>query len=141
MPLQQEKAPDGHTFKFDLQPAYKIKRRGFMHIIIKLLRQKNNYLKQFETISAHEYHRLCLGDYSHIDQFYQERQKLLNAIDKIDQKLKTIKPVHISEQDKKAFRLLIQEKRKITLAVGQKDLLIHAYLNDTKYDTVKDQIA
>ena len=109
--------------------------------VIKLLRQKNDYLKQFEKISAQEYHRLCLGDYSHIDQFCHNRQKLLNIMDNIDKQLKNIKPKAISEKDKKTMLSLIQEKKKITLNVLQKDLLIHAYLNDTKQETVKAQIA
>ena len=55
--------------------------------------------------------------------------------------LKKAKPKAISEKDKKTMLSLIQEKKKITLTVLQKDLLIHSYLNDTKYDTAKDQIA
>ena len=112
-----------------------------MKEIINLLRQKNDYLQQFERISSKAYHRLCLGDYSHIDTFYHDRQRLLNIMDQIDKQLNSITPVAVSEKDKKTMLSLIQEKKKITMSVLQKDLLIHSYLNDAQYDTAQEQIA
>ncbi len=112
-----------------------------MKKIIKLLQQKNDCLREFEKLSVQEYHRLCLGDLSHIESFYHHRQRILKMIDDIDRKLKTIKTASISEKDKKTMLDLIQEKKKITLTVLQQDLLIHSYLNDQRHDIAEDQIA
>ena len=114
-----------------------------MKKIIKLLKRKNDCLREFEKASVQEYRRLRLGDLSHIESFYHHRQKILKIIDNIDRELKTTTTASISEKDKKTMLDLIQEKKKITLTVLQQDLLIHSYLNDQRHhdDIAEDQIA
>ncbi len=112
-----------------------------MKLVIDLLRQKNNYLFQFEKISTLECQRLQKGDYSHIKQFYYSRQIILDAIENLDIQLKKYNPEKISEKEKKTVIQLLRKKREVTLAILQKDILIHSYLNDLQYDIVEDQIA
>ena len=113
-----------------------------MKLVIDLLKQKNNYLSQFEKISSLECHRLQSGDYSHLEQFYYSRQVILDAIENIDIHLKRHSVQSISEIEKKKVLGLLQKKRKITWAILQTDFLIHSYLNDSQNkDVVEDQIA
>ena len=108
---------------------------------VDLLKQKNNYLVQFEKISSLEYHRMQSGNHNNIKQFYYSRQIILDAIASIDKHLNTYQTQDISEEDKKTVLSLLQQKRKITLAILQTDILIHSYLNNLQYDVVEDQIA
>lgn len=112
-----------------------------MKLVIDLLRQKNNYLYQFEKISTLECQRLQKGDYSHIKLFYHSRQIILEAIENLDLQLEKYPPQKISEDHKKTIAKLLRKKREVTLAILQKDILIHSYLNDLQYDIVEDQIA
>ena len=113
-----------------------------MKLVIDLLKQKNNYLSQFEKISSLECHRLQSGDYSHLEQFYYSRQVILDAMENIDIHLKKYSVQSVSEVEKKTVLKLLQKKRKIAWAILQTDLLIHSYLNDShSADIVEDQIA
>ena len=112
-----------------------------MKLVIDLLRQKNNYLFQFEKISILECQRLQKGDLSHIEQFYYSRQIILDAIENLDIQLKKYNPEKISKKEKETVIQLLRKKREVTLAILQKDILIHSYLNDLQYDIVEDQIA
>lgn len=112
-----------------------------MKLVIDLLKQKNNYLAQFKRIGDFESHRLQSGDYSYIEQFYYSRQIILDAIESIDKNLKQYTAQKTSEEDKKTIMALLKKQKEITLAILQKDLLIHSYLNDLQYDVVESQIA
>ena len=113
-----------------------------MKWVIDLLRQKNNYLTQFETISSFQCHRLQSGDHSHLEQFYYSRQVILDAIENIDTHLKKCSVQSISSAEKNLVRALLRKKRKITWNILRTDLLIHSYLNKAhKVDIVEDQIA
>jgi len=112
-----------------------------MKPVIDLLKQKNNYLSQFEKMNVFECRRLQSGDYSHIEQFYYSRQIILDAIENIDNSLKTYRVQKVSEENKKTILNLLNEKRKITLSILRQDIIIHSYLNDLQYDVLENQTA
>ena len=112
-----------------------------MKLVIDLLKQKNNYLIQFKKLGDFELHRLQSGDYSHVEQFYYSRQIILDAIENIDKTLRKYKVQRTSEEDKKIVLALLKKQKEIAMAILQKDILIHSYLNDLQYDVVESQIA
>jgi len=115
-----------------------------MKQVIELLKQKNNYLTQFNHISAREYHRLQSGNYSNysdMKKFYQDRKVILDAIDDIDLYLKHYQIQSSSPEDKELIIKLFKQNRELTMCILQKDLFIHYYLNDLQSDVVEDQIA
>ena len=112
-----------------------------MKTVLDLLQQKNKYLERFEQLSARQYLRLCAGDFTHIRAFSKERQKLLKSIEHIDsflkqQKFNTLNPAH-----KQSLEQLLEKKKKIIKAILNKDLLIHARLNEKEDKKFRKQIA
>ena len=113
-----------------------------MKPIIKLLQQRNNYLLEFSKISAIEHQRLQSGDYNGLNQFYDDRQTILEAVENIDKSLSQYKDQKISEKDKQEITKLLQEKRQLIWNILQKDILVHSYLNGLQGNKiVEDQIA
>lgn len=96
---------------------------------------------KFKKISSLEYDRLRSGDYSHIKKFYYSRQIILDAMSNIDKTLKSYTAQKISEEDKKAILALLKKQREIKMAILQKDIIIHSYLNDLQYDLIESRIA
>ena len=113
-----------------------------MKLAIDLLQQKKDYLKEFEKINSVECNRLRAGDYNHIQQFYYNRQIILDAISNIDKHLKECEAQAFSEEEKQLVRSLFQNMRGLITSILHTDILIHSYLNDLQYDdSVKNQIA
>lgn len=112
-----------------------------MKLVIDLLQQKKDYLIEFEKINSVECNRLRAGDYSQIEQFYYNRQIILDAISNIDKHLKECEVETFSDEDKKAVKNLFQKMRALVTSVLHTDILIHSYLNDLQSDSIKDQIA
>lgn len=112
-----------------------------MKLVIDLLKQKHNYLMQFKKIGSLECDRLHSGDYSQIERFYYNRQIILDAIENIDKNLKNYMVQNTSEEDKETISILLKKQREITMAILQKDIVIHSHLNDLQYDLVESQIA
>ena len=113
-----------------------------MKPLIDLLRQKNNYLVQFEKIGSFECRRLQAGDYSRLERFYYRRQIILDVIENIDKHLKKHKTGELSGRHKKTALKLFQEQRKIVKSILRQDMIIHSCLNSLPgEDRIEDQIA
>ena len=112
-----------------------------MKTVINLLEKKNNYLSQFEQLSSFEWKRICGGDFSNIESFYYSRQIILDAIDRIDYKLKKYK-LSLSDKDiQKKIMPLLQKKHKIIMSILHKDLLIHSNIRDLESGLLENRIA
>lgn len=100
--------------------------------MIDMLKKKNFYLELFESINNEELNRIKKGDFSNIESFYYDREILLNAMDKIDEKLKQYKLEQfddVSENSKRKIISLLKNKKQFIYTILNQDMQIHDTLN------------
>ena len=100
--------------------------------MIQLLKQQISYLKDFQQINQEEEKRIYQGDTTNLEAFYYDRELLLNAVDKINKKLKIQsidQYVGVGNIQKDTVRELLKEKRKILHDILNQDMEIHSRIN------------
>ncbi len=100
--------------------------------MIDMLKKKNFYLELFESINGEELSRIKTGDLSNLESFYYDREILLNAMDKIDKKLKEYKLEQfddVSENSKRKVVGLLKNKKQFIHTILNQDMQIHDTLN------------
>lgn len=81
--------------------------------IVTLLNQKNHYLEKFYTANETELLNFSQGNFESLEQFYQDREKLLEIIRYIDQQIEQ-EPVNAAE-------ISAEQKREISTSLAVKD--------------------
>lgn len=81
--------------------------------IVTLLNQKNHYLEKFYTANETELLNFAQGNFDSLEQFYQDREKLLEIIRYIDQQIEQ-EPVNAAE-------ISAEQKREISTSLAVKD--------------------
>ena len=100
--------------------------------MIDILKKKNFYLELFESINSEELNRIQQGDLSNLESFYYDREILLNAMDKIDQKLSQYKLEQfddVSETSKRKIISLLKNKKQFICTILNQDMQMHDTLN------------
>ena len=113
--------------------------------MIELLGQKNSYLIEFQKLNKEELVRIKNGEYQNLEAFYYDRELLLNAIDKVDEKLGHYKVedfTDVSEESKRKVIYLLRNKRQFLMHILNQDMQIHEQLGDhSSLETKEDKIA
>lgn len=100
--------------------------------MIQLLKKQVSYLKDFQKINLEEGKRIYQGNLTNLEAFYYDRELLLNAVERIDQKLKTKNIDHyegVGNKEKSIVVQLLKEKRKSICEILNQDIEIHSLLS------------
>ncbi len=92
--------------------------------LISLLSQKNHYLEKFYSINEAELARFAVGDFDHVEIFYQNRERILEIVRYLDQEFETL-----NKGLPESASLTVDERRDITQALKEKDQFVEQILN------------
>ena len=108
--------------------------------LFQLLEQKNSYLVEFHKINMDELKRLAEGSINNLENFYYSREILLNAINKLDDKISTnkIKSLKVNKEEKKKLINILSLKRKMVLSILDQDLTIISLVDQLKKSNTTD---
>ncbi len=81
--------------------------------IIDLLNHKNHYLEKFYSLNETEILNFSKSDFSHLEAFYQDREKILETIRYIDEQ--------IDSEQTRIFEVNVAHKRSIAEALAIKE--------------------
>lgn len=81
--------------------------------IINLLNHKNHYLEKFYSLNETELLNFAKSDFSHLEEFYQEREKILETIKYID--------AQVDNEQTEIFEVSTPNKREIASALAVKE--------------------
>ena len=108
--------------------------------LFQLLEQKNSYLLEFHKINMDELSRLAEGSINNLENFYYSREILLNAINKLDDKISSnkIESLRVNKREKKRLIDILNLKRKMVLSILDQDLTIISLVNQLKKSSTAD---
>lgn len=109
-------------------------------LLFKVLEQKNSYLLEFHKINMHELNRLAEGCIDNLENFYYSRELLLNAINKLDDKISKNslnKNLKVNKTQKKKLMNILNLKRKMVMSILDQDLTILNLVNKIKNGNIK----
>lgn len=91
-----------------------------MERVITLLQQKNHFLEKFYTLNESELLSFAQGNFDDIELFYQNRERIIEAIQYIDTEIQKINGVA-----NEAFVLSMTEKQMMKEAMAIKEEYVH----------------
>ena len=100
--------------------------------LLEILEQRNSYLLEFHKINVNEMDRLNEGCIDNFENFYYSREILLNAIDRIDNKLSRYNDVQANPEEKKKLEEILRMKRDMTSSILDQDLVIMSLVEELK---------
>ncbi len=109
--------------------------------MIELLSKKNSYLIEFQKLNKEELGRLKNSNFQNLEDFYYDREILLNAISRIDQELSHYKVEDfkdVSEESKRKIIYLLRNKRQFLVYILNQDMQIHEQLGDQMSSGVEE---
>ena len=110
--------------------------------VIDLLGRKNGYLVDFQTLNSEELARIEQGNFANLEAFYYDRELLLNAMEKLDHKLREYSVDELGSTQspfKEKILELLKNKRKFIHNILDQDMAIHDSLSASS--VVKAKIA
>ncbi len=102
--------------------------------MVLLLQKKLGYLQDFQNLNQEEWERINQGDISNLEAFYYDRELLLNAMDRIDKRLRGYNVDQcdgVNEESKGKVLSLLQKKRKAIYNILNQDMKIHGILSSS----------
>ncbi len=108
--------------------------------LFEVLEQKNSYLLEFHKINMNELNHLAEGCLDHLEDFYYSRELLLNAINRLDDKISQKnwdKNLKINKAEKKKLVEILNLKRKMVMSILDQDLIILSLVDKIKKDSIK----
>jgi hypothetical protein len=114
-----------------------------MEHVLKLIQERNSYLRKFYTINKAELFRLGEGDFTRLEFFYKNRENLLDMIShmesSIETKLKVIPVAQaISPTVKSEVREELDFKDQIISEILKQDVEILSIIEKTKNQIIKE---
>ena len=109
-----------------------------MFSLFETLNKKNSYLLEFHKINMNELDRLAEGCIDNLENFYYSRELLLNAINKLDNKisLKNLdENLKVNKTDKKRLTDILNLKRKMVMSILDQDLTIISLVDKIKKES------
>ncbi|MDE0092872.1 MAG: hypothetical protein OXN83_06275 [Oligoflexia bacterium] len=108
--------------------------------LFQLLEQKNSYLMEFHKINMDELQRLAEGSMDNLENFYYSRELLLNAINKLDNKIShnKMESLRVNKREKKKLIDVLNLKKKMILSILDQDLAIISLVDQLKKANTKD---
>ena len=108
--------------------------------LFKILEQKNSYLLEFHKINMNELGRLAEGCIDNLENFYYSRELLLNAINKLDDKISQNnldEDLKVNKTQKKKLIDILNLKRKMVMSILDQDLTIMSLVDQIKKRNIK----
>lgn len=123
-----------------------IRRMKKVHVkeMVLLLKKKVRYLREFQSLNQEEWMRINQGQLNNIEAFYYDRELLLNAMDRVDKKLKNYnidQCEDVGVKEKQKIISLLKEKRQAIHNILNQDMKMHNLLYSSFYLTEKDKSA
>ncbi len=114
-----------------------------MQRIIKLLKDKNNYLERFYEINESEMTNFANRNFDGLESFYQTRDSLLELIRDIDSRIDVEnrgpnESQEYAHNDKVEIELLLKEKTQWVKAILAQDLHILSSVEKEKSSTITE---
>ncbi len=108
--------------------------------LLELLQQKNHFLDKFFSMNTKGIEEFKLGNFDSLDQFYHNRESILNAIRVIDQRIADLKisVSEMTEDDKSDIRYELDIKNETVQLVIDQDLIILQYIETQKSRIIMD---
>lgn len=115
-----------------------------MSQILDLLKEKNGYLEKFLGLNCEWINRLAQNDYGQVEGFRENRERILNIINRIDDLLYSLTfsldPESFDFTEKKEITTFLDRKDSLVKAILAQDLEIMQFIETAKgvvYDELK----
>jgi hypothetical protein len=113
-----------------------------MEKIAQLLEEKNHFLEKFHDLNEAELLQFCKGNFDNLEQFYQQRERLLEMIKHVDDKLGEIQSADWTPEEEKACRSRIADsfviKEDLVAEILSQDLQILSCIDSEKSQIIRD---
>ncbi len=113
-----------------------------LDLLVELLVEKNHYLEKFQEMNAAELARFSVGNFDHIQSFYENREQVLEIIRLIDQlvdeKVQLIEQSHIDVDARTQIGVLMTEKDARAKEIISQDLQILAEIEREKTKIIRE---
>lgn len=108
--------------------------------IIDLLNHKNHYLEKFYSLNETEILNFSKSDFAHLEDFYQEREKILETIRYIDAQIDTEQTqiFEVSANDKRALTEALAIKEEYVSRILAQDLEILSCIESAKSTIIRE---
>jgi isocitrate dehydrogenase kinase/phosphatase len=102
--------------------------------LIELLDQRNHYYEKFLSLSDRQVELLSLGQYQELDDFYEQREKILEIIRYIDNQIgeATAQISEVHPQDRIAVKERLAIKDNYVARIVDEDLKILGFIEEAK---------
>jgi len=114
-----------------------------MEQVLKLIKERNSYLKKFYTINKAELFRLTEGDFTRLEFFYKNRDNLLDMVSHIETsingRLREIPAgTHITPELKNDVQMELNLKDEIISEILRQDIEILSIIEQAKNQIIKE---
>ncbi|MGE3972896.1 MAG: hypothetical protein AB7F59_00065 [Bdellovibrionales bacterium] len=114
-----------------------------MEQVLKLIKERNSYLRKFYTINKAELFRLNEGDFTRLEFFYKNRENLLEMVAHIERLIdQGIKATPVAQAIKPEMKTSMKEeldfKDQIITEILRQDVDILAIIESTKNQIIKE---
>ncbi len=114
-----------------------------MEEIIELMHEKNHYLEKFYSLNKSELGRIAVGNYENLQSFYQNRDKLLELVQYIDEKMDNLNhQTHavelMTKRDRERVLRCLERKDELAKEIIDQDLIIIGHIERAKADIIRD---
>ncbi len=108
--------------------------------IISLLNHKNHYLEKFYSINENEILNFAKGDFSNLESFYQNREKILEAVRYIDSEIDVAqtKEIVIDAIQRRDMAAALSVKEEYVSRILAQDLEILATIESAKSNIIRE---
>lgn len=108
--------------------------------IISLLNHKNHYLEKFYSINENEILNFAKNDFSNLEQFYQNREKILETIHYIDSEIDVAqgKDVVVTAEQRREMATALAIKEEYVARILAQDLEILSTIESAKSNIIRE---
>ncbi len=108
--------------------------------IISLLNHKNHYLEKFYSINENEILNFAKGDFKNVESFYQNREKILEAVRYIDSEIDVAqtKEIVIDAIQRRDMAAALSVKEEYVSRILAQDLEILATIESAKSNIIRE---
>lgn len=111
-----------------------------MHRILDLLNHKNHYLEKFYSVNERELLNFYRSDFGQLENFYQEREKILQTIRYIDDQIDSAqnKSLDIQPEAKREIQTALAIKEEYVNRILAQDLEVLACIESAKSSIIRE---
>lgn len=113
-----------------------------MSHLLELHKEKKHFLEKFTSLNSRELLNFAEGNYEGLDSFYHKREKILEILQMIEEKInQTINlpaTVHLNAVERKMLESSLDAIRRLTQTIVQQDMDILSLIEATKSAIIKE---